>query len=82
MRDFLEDILYPILIFFVSIGILMGILFSVVTLITKNIYCPQLGEALELSTKYDFWAGGCFVEMSDGNWIRTTNYSGVNIADN
>ena len=48
-------------------------------LVDKNIYCPHLGENLELETKYDFWSDGCYVKMENGRWIDADEYKGITI---
>ena len=40
----------------------------------KNILCPKIGEELNMNTKYNFWAEGCYVEVSEGKWISNKNY--------
>lgn len=53
--------------------------FSIGYFLNKNILCPKFGNAIEKNTKYDFWAGGCFVEMDNGQYVQKYNYQGVNI---
>ena len=43
-------------------------------LIQRNIICPNLGEALNLETKYKIFAGGCFVKTQEGQWVQSKNY--------
>jgi len=46
-------------------------------LIGKYTSCPHFAEATGLPTKYDFWAGGCFVQLEGGQWVLTENYQGI-----
>lgn len=41
-------------------------------LVEKNIYCPNVGESINLEYKYNFWAGGCFVNYQE-QWIPSDN---------
>lgn len=59
-------------------GVIVAIIFPLY-LMDKNIMCPKLGESLKLNTKYNFFAGGCFVEIKTGEWILEDNYQGINI---
>jgi hypothetical protein len=36
----------------------------------SNIYCPNFGQNVGLEYKYNYWAGGCFVNY-EGQWIRS-----------
>jgi len=45
----------------------------------KYLVCPRYGNIIEKNVKYDFWGGGCFVEMDNGQWIDRFNYQGINI---
>ena len=47
--------------------------------VEKNVTCPQLSIALQKETQMHFLAGGCFIKLSNGNWISSDNYNGVNI---
>lgn len=66
-----------------SITIVMIILMLAVvipiTIVDKEVFCPNFGKAIEKNVKYDFWAGGCFVELDNGQYIQKMNYQGVNI---
>lgn len=46
----------------------------------KNVYCPRVGENLNLPVKYDFWGEGCYVQLENGQWIDNDNYRGVIIS--
>ena len=50
-----------------------------ITIVDKEVFCPNFGKATEKNVKYDFWAGGCFVELDNGQYIQKMNYQGVNI---
>ena len=47
--------------------------------VDKYIVTPQFGKVVQKQVKYDFWAGGCFVKMDNGQWIQCTRYQGVNL---
>jgi len=55
----------------------VGGLILVAYLIDKNIICPNFGKSVQLETHYNFWGGGCFVEMENGAKIHKYNYQGV-----
>jgi len=57
--------------------IMVGGLFFVAHLIDKNIVCPNFGKSVQLETHYNFWGGGCFVEMENGARIHKCKYQGV-----
>jgi hypothetical protein len=69
-------VLRPILVWTLAlfIGIFLGDYFY-----NKNVGCPQLGNSLQKEVKYNFLAGGCFIKLSNENWISSDNYTGVNI---
>ena len=83
MGDFLEflweEVMPALVLTIVFISVFVGIMFGTVYLIGKNVACPRAGQALEMPHKYDFWAGGCFIQMDNGQWIRVENYRGANI---
>ena len=62
-----------IVISFVTCGLYIGYL------ITKNITCPAFSKTVNKPTKYNFWAGGCFVEIKPGIWVGTNKYHGVEL---
>jgi len=65
----------------IIIGIISLLIFSVY-LMDRFILCPNFGEEVELPCKYNFWAGGCFVQLDSGQWIRVDNFHGVNLNQN
>jgi hypothetical protein len=64
-------ILVILLIVFLVVGT-CGVVFLADYLITKNITCPNFAESVNLDSKYNFWAGGCFVNY-EGQWIPADN---------
>lgn len=40
----------------------------------KNVSCPAFGAAVDRPFKYDFAAGGCFVQARNGQWVQRGNY--------
>ena len=77
--DVFKEILLILLISFSIFCLLMIGALGIVYLIEKNITCPNFEKAVNLPTKFNFLAGGCFVEINEGEWVRTKNYQGVNI---
>lgn len=73
--DNFVDVLVPIL---VDTLLFVFGLVVVVTLSEKFITCPNLGQQLEKQTKYSL-VNGCFIKLSNGNWINSGKYSGVNL---
>jgi len=71
MEDVIEIIL-TIFFIIVAIGIVVTILVWGIYFFQKNIQCPQYGDSVHLEYKYNFWAGGCFVNY-EGQWIRGGN---------
>jgi hypothetical protein len=47
----------------------------------KYISCPNLGNSLQKEVKYNYWAGGCFIKLNNGNWISSNKYNGVSLED-
>ena len=54
------------------VGIILGIGVFGNYLYEKNIQCPRYSKNTELESKYDLWAGGCFVNY-EGQWIPMDN---------
>lgn len=55
------------------------VLIFVLTAISDYLYesrvsCPAFGAATGRPVRYSFWAGGCFVEAPNGQWVHTDNY--------
>ncbi len=71
-----DAVLKPII--FYSL-VLIVIVIGGVYLQDKNVTCPHIGSSLQKETKYDFLAGGCFIKLSNGNWIASDKYNGVSI---
>lgn len=75
---FKEEILITFLVvtlvvtFFVAFSVYITYLFE------KNITCPRYYKSVNLEGKYDFWAGGCFVNYK-GQWIPRSNLHGGKI---
>jgi hypothetical protein len=40
----------------------------------KNLACPRFAENIERPYKYDWFAGGCFVQTATGQWVAEKNY--------
>lgn len=55
--------------------LLIGAYF-VITVNVGGVYCGNEGENLNRPTKYDgpFYDKHCYVQSTDGQWIRTENY--------
>ena len=71
-----------ILIVATAIGMAIGLIALVVLgvyLTDKYIATPNFGRSVQKPVKYNFWAGGCFVRLDNGQWINCDNYQGVNI---
>ena len=62
-----ETIGYIIFIILV-LSIVIGGAVLGVYLVEKHIQCPNFAQSVQLESKYNFWAGGCFVNY-DGQWI-------------
>ena len=75
IKDFLFSIGGAILL--ATIIVAMGFMIYYTT--DKYIVTPRFGEAIQKQVKYDFWAGGCFVKMDNGQWIQCIHYQGVNL---
>ncbi len=69
-------IVLGVLLFFAIAFELVG---TTIYLIEKNLVCPQFADSTEKLTKYNFWAGGCFVQLENGQWIRSSKYIGANL---
>ena len=66
-----EDILFGLSIFIVIL-IFIGVMIGGIYLLEKNITCPRYADSVGLESKYNFWAGGCFVNYQ-GQWIPSDN---------
>jgi hypothetical protein len=55
---------------------------SALSLTNKFIACPAFGRAVEKPTFYSFWAGDCYVKLTDGTIVAQENYGGVNVENN
>lgn len=69
--DFSETI-QPFLIMVVIILLLSGLMVLVVYVVDKNVVCPNYAKSVNLEYKYNFCAGGCFVNYQ-GQWIPSDN---------
>lgn len=54
------------------IAVIIAMVLLSAYLIEKNITCPRYGESVQLESKFDFLAGGCFVNYK-GQWIPSKN---------
>lgn len=70
---------FIIIAFSVIIVMIILMLTVAIPIVDKEVFCPNFGKATEKNVKYDFWAGGCFVELDNGQYIQKMNYQGVNI---
>ena len=61
------------------LGIILGLSFCIEYIIDKYVVTPRFGVSIQKPVKYDFWAGGCFIKMDNGQWIQCTHYQGVNL---
>lgn len=75
----MKELVIFIVIFILVTGVVAMVVWGGLYYLEKNITCPNFGKAVNLPTKYNFWAGGCFVEFKEGEWIPKRNYQGVNI---
>lgn len=73
--DIKKDIKFVIMLTFIVFAILSFVGIPVY-LVEKNIYCPRFAQEVNLESKYNFLAGGCFVEYN-GQWIRSSNLYGI-----
>ena len=73
MDDYLKVIIPAVVLSVVLLGfaLLLGVGFE------KFVFCPNFAEVTQLETKYNFWAGGCFVRTEEGKWVNTRNYIGI-----
>lgn len=39
-----------------------------------KIACPHFAQNVERPYKYDYFGGGCFVQDSKGQWVKSENY--------
>ena len=65
----------------ITVAIVIGGTFGTGYFLEKYVICPRIGEQLDMPYEYNFWAGGCYVQMDDGQWVRMANYRGVSIED-
>jgi hypothetical protein len=75
--DFKEDIKVLIIMFLVILFLILffvSVLIFVDHFLDKNVFCPNFGQEIGMPTKYNFFAGGCFVQTKEGNWIPTSKY--------
>ena len=40
----------------------------------SNIQCPAFARNVERPYRYDWFAGGCFVQTQTGQWVAEKNY--------
>ena len=78
-EDIKEFILECIIPAFIITIFVFGIVFGIIYLIDKNVSCPSYSRAIDKNVKYDFWAGGCFVELDNGQYVQRMNYQGVTL---
>jgi len=79
MFESIKELFLAIMVAFLFLGITIVVVSSSIYLVNKNISCPKLSESLERPTKYDFWAGGCFVQDTNGQWVYSSNYHAIDI---
>ena len=60
-----------------TILIFILIVFALIYWREKYVYTPQFEEAVGKPTKFNFWAGGCFVKIDNKTWVPCENYIGV-----
>jgi len=61
-------------IFATGLILLTVVMLGSVYLVQKHLVCPRFGQATERPVRFDWWAGGCFVQTNNGQWVRTNNY--------
>ena len=62
---------------FTVIFIVGGILVFGIYLADKYISCPNIAKETGLETKYNFWAGGCFIKIGKDTWVSVENFYGI-----
>ena len=80
----MDDTKISLIIGLIMIGIVLGIFVitgGITYLIENYLYCPNFGEEAEKEVKYNFWAGGCFVQLDNGQWIRSNKYFGGSLEE-
>jgi len=73
-----ENIIIVLIIILLLLGV-AGVTAGIGWGIEKYVVCPRIGAELQMPYKYNFWAGGCFIQMDNEQWIKEANYRGVNI---
>ncbi len=70
--EFVREVIVP-LIFLLTLALLLAL--PTAYLIGKYITTPNFGKAVGRPVKYNFWGGGCFVNVGDNNWVECENYN-------
>jgi len=79
MSEDAKEILFIVLFFGLLLIIVVGTINGLSYLVEKNIQCPNFSKSVEKPVKYNFWAGGCFVQLDNGQWIKSNKYIGANV---
>lgn len=79
MIDEVKEFIAIIIVGIIAIVLILTTVIIPVSIADREVFCPNFGKATEKNVKYDFWAGGCFVELDNGQYIQQMNYQGVNI---
>jgi hypothetical protein len=58
----------------IGVIIFIGLIVGADYFWVKNVTCPAFGQSVERPIKFDYFAGGCFVEAPNGQWVHTSNY--------
>ena len=72
------DVMFVTLIVLVIVVSVVGLI-SLAFWAESKIFCPKVGEQLELPTKYNFWIGKCFVQDRSGQWVDVDNFTSTQI---
>ena len=74
------------MVFVCTIILMIIIVFTIAVVLTtpfyfldKNVYTPNFGKEVQKEVKYNLFAGGCFMRMDNGQWIKCGNYNGINL---
>ena len=78
MEDFFDFIFdRPVLIFLIIILICFVFVPLISYTVEKYIYTPNFRKTVKRPVRYNFWAGGCFVNIGGNNWIPCDKYVGI-----
>ena len=70
-----ESIAYIVFISFILIVGLV-LVFGCDYLWESKVSCPKFGNNVDMPVKFDYFGGGCFVQLETGQWIDSDNLRG------